>query len=146
MSVFKKIGLFDENFESYVEDMDLSFRARLAGFKSYYSSDAIVYHYGSATTGSRYNPFKVRISARNNIYMIYKNMATWMKICNGLFIALGIIIKYLFFHRKNLGNEYLSGIKEGFSTRNKLTKSQTPLASCLKIEWSLIKSTITFLK
>jgi len=146
MSVFEKIGLFDENFESYVEDMDLSFRARLAGFKSYYSSGAIVYHHGSATTGSRYNAFKVKISARNNIYLIHKNMALWMKICNFIFIAIGILIKYMFFYRKNLGNEYLSGIKEGFATRGKLNKSKTPLVNSLKIEWELIKNTITFLK
>lgn len=146
MSVLEKIGLFDENFESYVEDMDLSFRARLAGFKNYYSSKAIVYHYGSATTGSRYNSFKVKISARNNIYLIHKNMALWMKICNGIFIMLGILIKYLFFYRKNLGKEYLSGIKEGLLTKNKLTKSQTPLVNSLKIELALIRNTVTFFK
>lgn len=146
MSVFEKIGLFDENFESYVEDMDLSFRARLAGYKSYYSSGAIVYHYGSATTGSRYNAFKVKISSRNNIYLIHKNMALWMKICNFIFIVLGIIIKYVFFYRKNLGKEYLSGIREGFATRKKLTKSKTPFVNSLKIEWELIRNTITFLK
>lgn len=146
MSALEKTGLFDENFESYVEDMDLSFRARLSGFRAYYSSKAIVYHYGSATTGSRYNAFKVRISARNNIYLIYKNMALWMKVCNAVFIALGILIKYVFFRRKNLGGEYMSGIMEGFSTKNRLTKSQRPLINSLKIEWELIRSTLTFLK
>ena len=117
MSVFDEIGLFDENFESYVEDMDLSFRARLSGYKSYYSSKAKVYHHGSATTGSRYNPFKVKISARNNVYLIYKNMPLWMKIINALFIVLGILIKYVFFTRKNLGQYYINGIKEGLSTK-----------------------------
>ena len=145
-SVFEKIGYFDENFESYVEDMDLSFRARLYGYKCYYSSNAIVYHHGSATTGSRYNPFKVRISARNNIYLIYKNMALWMKIINGLFIILGIIIKYIFFHRKGLSKEYKEGIVEGLKTRKKLEKQKHPLKISLKIEYLLIKNTINYLK
>ena len=144
--IFDEIGFFDENFESYVEDMDLSFRARLHGYKSYYSSKALVYHYGSATTGSRYNAFKVKISARNNIYLIYKNMPLWMKIINGVFIIAGIFIKYLFFYKKNLGKEYIAGIKEGLSSRNKLTKSCTPLINSLKIELLLIKNTITFFK
>ena len=146
MSIFDEIGYFDENFESYVEDMDLSFRARLAGYKSYYSSGAVVYHYGSATTGSRYNPFKVKISARNNIYLIYKNMPLWMKLINGLFIILGILLKYLFFYNKGFGTEYKEGIKEGLSTRNKLTKTNTPLLASIKIEWLLIKNTFMFLR
>ena len=145
-NIFDEIGFFDENFESYVEDMDLSFRARLHGYKSYYSSKALVYHYGSATTGSRYNAFKVKISARNNIYLIYKNMPLWMKLINGVFIIAGIFIKYLFFYKKNLGKEYIAGIKEGLSSRNKLTKSCTPLINSLKIELLLIKNTITFFK
>lgn len=146
MSIFSEIGLFDENFESYVEDMDLSFRARLHGYKSYYSSNARVYHYGSATTGSRYNKFKVKISARNNMYLIYKNMALWMKIFNGLFIVAGIIIKFLFFYRKNLGREYIEGIKEGFAKKNTLTRTNSSFKNSLKVECLLIKNTITFLK
>ncbi len=146
MSIFNEIGLFDENFESYVEDMDLSFRARLHGYKSYYSSKAIVYHVGSATSGSRYNEFKVKISARNNIYLIYKNMPILMKLVNALFIILGILIKLIFFYRKNLGNAYLEGIKEGFKTRNKLTKTNTSFINVLRIEFLLIKNTLTFLK
>lgn len=146
MSIFSEIGLFDEKFESYVEDMDLSFRARLHGYKSYYSSKAIVYHYGSATTGSRYNKFKVKISARNNIYLIYKNMALWMKLLNGLFILLGILIKYLFFYRKNLGKEYLDGIKEGLKNKNQLIKTGGSFKNSLNIEYLLIKNTLTFLK
>ncbi len=146
MAVFDEIGLFDENFESYVEDMDLSFRARLHGYKSYYSANSIVYHYGSATTGSRYNAFKVRISARNNIYLISKNMPLWMKIINGLFIIMGILIKYLFFYKKGLGKEYLSGIKEGLSTKNKLSKVNASFVNSFKIELLMIKNTITFLK
>ena len=58
-------------FESYVEDVDISIRARLYGYTSYYCADAIIYHYGSATSGSKYNSFKVRISARNNVYLLY---------------------------------------------------------------------------
>lgn len=146
MSIFSEIGLFDENFESYVEDMDLSFRARLHGYKSYYSANALVYHYGSATTGSRYNKFKVKISARNNIFLIYKNMPLWMKLFNGLFIASGILIKYLFFCRKNLGKEYCEGIKEGLNNKNKLVKTHGSFKNSLKIEYLLIKNTLTFLK
>lgn len=143
--IFSEIGFFDEDFESYIEDIDISFRARLHGYKIYYSSDAIVYHYGSATSGSRHNAFKVKISARNNIYLIYKNMATWMKIINFIFIMIGILIKYLYFLKKGFGSEYIDGIKEGFSTRKKLDKVvDVPLIIYLKIEFLLIKNLFKF--
>lgn len=144
--LFDEIGYFDEKFESYVEDMDLSYRARLYGYKSYYSSKAIVYHVGSATTGSRYNGFKVQKSARNNIFMIYKNMPLWMKIFNGLFIITGVIIKFIFFYKKNLGKEYYEGIIEGIRGRKSLEKTESSFRNNLKIEYLLIKNTLTFLK
>ncbi len=144
--VFDVIGFFDENFESYVEDMDISFRARIYGYKSYYSANSIVYHYGSASTGSKYNHFKIKISARNNIYLIYKNMPTWMKLINFIFILFGIIVKYIFFRRKGYGKNYLDGIKEGIKTKNNLKKiNHGSTRNYLKIEWLMIKNTVTYL-
>ena len=49
-SVFKSLRGFDEQFFVYYEDMDFSFRAHQAGFKSYYFSDAAAYHKGKGTT------------------------------------------------------------------------------------------------
>jgi GT2 family glycosyltransferase len=144
--IFDEIGLFDEQFESYVEDMDLSFRARIHGYKSYYCANAKVYHHGSATTGSRYNPFKVKISARNNIYLIHKNMPLGMLLFNFIFILMGIIIKYIFFYRKGYSSYYIEGIKEGLATRNKLNKTEIKSTkNLLKIEWLMIKNTIYYI-
>lgn len=142
---FDIIGLFDEDFESYVEDMDLNFRARIQGYKSYYSSNAIVYHYGSATTGSRYNEFKVKISARNNIYLIYKNMPLWMKILNFPFYSLGMIIKYIFFIKKGYGHQYKSGISEGIKTRKNISVTENKnTRNLLKIELQMIINTFKY--
>ena len=43
--VFKEIGLFDEDFFAYYEDIDLSFRAQLAGWKVRYAPQAVAYHH-----------------------------------------------------------------------------------------------------
>lgn len=48
--LFTEIGLFDEKFFAYLEDVDISFRAQLAGHRCLYVADAVVYHHGSATT------------------------------------------------------------------------------------------------
>ena len=70
-SVLDEIGLFDENHFAYLEDMDLGYRARIHGFENVYEPGARVIHYGSASTGSRYNAWKTRRAAANNVYMIY---------------------------------------------------------------------------
>src|SRR3989338_1817132 len=41
---FLKIGLFDENYFMYSEEVDFAFRAQFAGFKSIYCPQSIVYH------------------------------------------------------------------------------------------------------
>jgi GT2 family glycosyltransferase len=49
-SLFADIGLFDEEFFAYFEDVDLSFRARLAGHRIAYRADAVAYHDQGATS------------------------------------------------------------------------------------------------
>lgn len=72
--MFDRIGLFDEDYFAYLEDVDLGLRAQIAGYKCYYVPSAIVYHLGCGTTGSGYSPLVVRLSAQNNINTIVKNI------------------------------------------------------------------------
>jgi len=72
--LFDCIGLFDEDYFAYLEDVDLGLRAQAAGFKCIYVPTAIVYHLGCGTTGSGYSPLVVRLSARNNWNTIVKNI------------------------------------------------------------------------
>ena len=57
---------------------------------------------GSGTSGSKYNSFKVKLAARNNIYLNYKNMPLPQLVLNALPLAAGIAVKYLFFKKKVL--------------------------------------------
>jgi GT2 family glycosyltransferase len=70
---FEELGLFDEDFFAYLEDVDINFRANSRGKKCWYVPGARVYHIGSATTGSKINPFTVRLSTRNNLCLLVKN-------------------------------------------------------------------------
>jgi GT2 family glycosyltransferase len=72
------VGLLDEDFGSYCEDVDLSWRAQLAGYKCIYVPGALVYHKLSATGGGPIASFYV---ARNTIWTIAKNYppALWHK-------------------------------------------------------------------
>jgi len=65
------IGLLDEGFWSYCEDVDLSWRAQLAGYKCVYTPRAVVYHRLSATGGGPIASFYV---ARNTIWVLVKDV------------------------------------------------------------------------
>ena len=120
--IIEKIGYFDEEHFAYLEDTDIGYRARIYGYENWYAPKAIVYHVGSGTSGSRYNQFKTRYSSSNNIYLIYKNMPLLQIILNLPFLAVGFLIKFLFFAVKGMGKEYAAGIKNGFSISMKNKK------------------------
>jgi GT2 family glycosyltransferase len=69
-----EIGLFDEDFVSYCEDVDLSFRAQLAGYRCFYVPDAVVYHMGSASTGGKRSATATRLGTRNSLSVLVKNL------------------------------------------------------------------------
>lgn len=142
-SVFEKIGCFDELHFAYLEDLDVGFRAKLYGYRNEYCPEAVVYHVGSGTSGSRYNPFKVRLAARNSVYLNYKNMPSVMLALNAPAIAAGHVLKYLFFKRLGFEKEYMSGLKEGLRTANRCKKvpfRRDRLPAYVLIEGELLKN------
>jgi GT2 family glycosyltransferase len=70
---FLKVGGFDENYFSYFEDVDLSFRLRLAGRRCLYVPQAVVYHVGSASSGKT-SDFVIYHGHRNLVWTYFKNM------------------------------------------------------------------------
>ena len=120
--MLKRIGGLDEAFFAYMEDMDLGWRALSAGWVNRYCPEAQVLHIGSATSGSKYNDFKVRLAARNNLYILYKNMPLWLSVLLLPFLGLGFLIKWLFFTAKGFGRAYRQGWREGWATFRKLTR------------------------
>ncbi|HEX6710835.1 MAG TPA: glycosyltransferase family 2 protein [Rubrobacter sp.] len=68
------VGLFDEDFVSYCEDGDLSFRAQLGGYRCYYVPDSVVYHMGSVSSGGKRSPTATRLGTRNSISLLVKNV------------------------------------------------------------------------
>jgi GT2 family glycosyltransferase len=71
-SMLDAIGLFDEEFFMYLEDVDLDWRARRAGWRCYYVPSARVLHHHSASAGEG-SPFKSFQLGRNKLWLIVKN-------------------------------------------------------------------------
>lgn len=140
----EKTGLFDEAHFAYLEDVDLGYRARIMGFLNVTEPAAVVYHAGSASSGSRYNEFKISLSSRNNVYLVYKNMPVLQLLLNLPFLAAGFGIKLLFFAVKGFGGIYARGIAAGWkmsvSARGKQKKvsfSIKNLKNYIKIQLEL---------
>ncbi len=70
--MLEEIGGFDEDFFAYLEDVDLAWRARLAGWRCLLEPRARVYHVHSATLGQA-SPLKHYLLGRNKIWLVVKN-------------------------------------------------------------------------
>lgn len=71
--LFGAIGFFDESFFAYYEDIDLSFRAQLAGFKCFYEPNAVCYHKRGGTSSVATHGFQTEMCERNLVLMRFKN-------------------------------------------------------------------------
>jgi GT2 family glycosyltransferase len=70
-ALFEQLGGFDERFFMYLEDTDLSWRARAAGFRCRYVANSIVYHdYKLSLT-----PWKIELIERNRYRMLGKHLS-----------------------------------------------------------------------
>ena len=145
--VFDKIGGFDEDHFAYLEDIDVGYRAKICGYENWYCPKAEVYHVGSGTSGSKYNSFKVKLAARNNLYLNYKNMPLLQLILNLLPILAGMAVKYMFFRRIGFASDYIEGVKEGLKTLKKTKKvrfQMSRLGNYIRIEGELILGTFLY--
>ncbi len=85
-AMLEEIGLLDEDFYFSCEDLDLGWRAQLAGWQCIYAPRAVVYHKLSATGGGVTASF---YTGRNFIYLLVKDLPGkiwrdyWLQILQG---------------------------------------------------------------
>jgi GT2 family glycosyltransferase len=123
--LFASVGYFDEDFFSYLEDVDLSFRAQLGGFKCLYVPTAVVYHMEGGTivgdidrlqtAARRDTDEKTYLLARNKIYVIVKNLPFHLLVKHFPYILWGSITS-LAYHlfKSGYALDFLSGTLRGF--------------------------------
>lgn len=70
-SMLNAVGMLDDDFFFLLEDVDLAWRAQLAGYRVWYTPSAIVYHHLSATGGGATASY---YDGRNGIWLIIKNV------------------------------------------------------------------------
>jgi GT2 family glycosyltransferase len=122
--LFKEVGLLDESFESYLEDVDFGLRCAFEGRAGAYVPDAVCSHIGSATAGE-WNKDTVRRIARNQVLLAKKHfhgMAVWR-------ILAGQLLWGLVACRHGQGFSYLRGKLQGLFSRPEGKGQLAPLAT-----------------
>ena len=88
-------GLFDEDFEACIEDVDLSFRIQLAGWRCLYVPEAIVYHKLGATVGQGLARPEHQLRMHRNLwYMRIKDLpgSLWLRHLPEMLLAEALVL------------------------------------------------------
>lgn len=72
--VYEACGGLDERFFAHMEEIDLCWRMRNAGYKMKVQPASVVYHLGGGSLPMKH-PKKLFLNYRNNLLMLYKNLA-----------------------------------------------------------------------
>ena len=70
--LFRRVGLLEEHFESYLEDVDFGMRCAAQSLDGVYDPAAVAWHHGSATLG-RWHPETVSHIARNQLFLLARH-------------------------------------------------------------------------
>ena len=111
-SFFARVGLFDEDFFAYLEDVDINLRANRRGMRCLFIPRPRVYHLGSATSGSTFNPLTIKLTTRNSFRVLIKNYPLSFFVSQLPAIAIYHLFWFLFVIRKRQLKPYFSGISD----------------------------------
>ena len=120
--MLKETGLFDEDFFLLYEDVDLSFRAQLRGYKCLYVPEAIVYHKGSGSIIYD-SSMSVYYSHRNLEWVYIKNMPARLIPRTILTHAIYDIASFFFFLTRGRGKDFIKAKRDALKgLKNTLQK------------------------
>jgi GT2 family glycosyltransferase len=71
--LFQELGGFDADFWAHMEEIDLCWRLKNAGYRIVYTPESVVYHLGGGSLPYE-SPRKLYLNFRNNLWLLYKNL------------------------------------------------------------------------
>ncbi len=120
-----EIGLFDEDYFAYYEDVDLAWRAQRAGWTCQYAPDARVRHWHSATSNKTPH-YKNFLNGRNKLWTIVKNYdwptLLWMAPIIILYDVMAAIYQTI----KSRNTSPLRGRWQAISSAKKMVNKRLP--------------------
>jgi len=139
--VFKTIGIFDEDFFAYHEDMDFNLRLQLSGFKCFYNPEAVCYHKGSSTSGNK-SDFKIYLCEKNIILLRLKNYPAKILFQYSIFNFYFGIKRFLRYFIDGSFSNFWSAVKgftNGMLSSMKILKKRKELMKLQKISFGKIE-------
>lgn len=142
--MLRSIGIFDEDFFAYYEDVDISFRAQLAGWKVYYEPSARAYHKLSQTSKRMKSGFTVYHTFKNLPLVYIKNVPTSLLLPIGFrfYTAYWLMVGKATIRDRNLaalkgaGMSFIIGCKD-LATRHRIQKNKKVSGEYIKsILWN----------
>lgn len=114
--VFEKVGLFDEKYFLYWEDVDFCIRVRNSGYKCYFVNKSLIKHKVSASGGikgtNKLSPTRAYYYARNPfVFMKKNNHSRITEIIGQIFIRLPFYITTV--DNFKAAKEYIRGLIDG---------------------------------
>lgn len=110
--LFAAVGLLEEAFESYLEDIDFGIRCATKGYSGIYVPDATARHRGSATLG-RWHEETVRLMSRNQLLLVARHFPRRWILRYGWPVLVGQVLWGLVAVRHGTGRAFLKGKIEG---------------------------------
>ncbi len=130
-SALRDVGGFDEDYFCYVEDVDLGFRLRLAGYRCLYVPQSVAHHVGSGTTGGQHSDFSVYHGHRNLVWTYVKDMpGALLWVFLPLHLAMNLLVLFVFVLRGQGGVIYrakrdaLRGLPEIWQKRRLIQRAR----------------------
>lgn len=140
-SAIDKIGLFDNSFGTYKEDVDLAFRLRSAGHKAFVLLDTVAYHDRTAVGTDKMSvknkksqsDYVKYYSYRNHLITILKNEYWQNYLLDFFFIEWYELRKFLYFLL--FDRKVLRGIKDIIKMSEDLKIKRLKIKRLRKVEW-----------
>lgn len=145
-SLFKRqaiesVGLFDEDFFFYFEDVDWALRAQLLGFKSFYEPSALVYHMGGETA-KKFVSLMEYLRYRNTMLLVIKNFPWQIIFSRRRFVKLPLVFlhTFYFFSMRGLFWEATKAVAFVFLKLPKILNNRFAIQGNRKVSISYLES------
>lgn len=141
-AVLREVGLFDEDFFLLFEDVDLSFRAQLKGYRCLFVPEAIVHHLGSASIvhDSRTS---VYYGHRNLEWVYVQNMPRTLLLRTFVPHLLYNVLAFLYFLYKGRGRVFLEAKRDALKGLPMAMKKRRRVQEGKRVEdtyiWGLLE-------
>lgn len=112
--ILKKVGLINEEYFMYVEDLEFSQRVLKNGYKLKICQNSHVWHKVESNINRRLTKFSTYFIAKNKIKFIKDNLPFFYKITSFLYITIIFSIKFIYKKRSDLFKSHLRGIIDAF--------------------------------